>query len=89
MLRPIYTTRFEKDLKKAQKRNKDILKLKEVISKLTKEIKLDSKHKDHKLTGNFIKRRECHITPDWLLIYKIDNGNIIFERLGSHSDLFK
>ncbi len=89
MLKPIYTTRFEKDLKKAQKKNKDILKLKEILSKLTKEIKLDSKHRDHKLTGNFVTRRECHITPDWLLIYKIDNGKIIFERLGSHSDLFK
>jgi len=64
MLKPIYTTRFEKDLKKAQKRNKDILKLKEILSKLTKGTKLDSKHKDHKLTGNFVARRECHITPD-------------------------
>ncbi|VAX29301.1 mRNA interferase YafQ [hydrothermal vent metagenome] len=89
MLKPTYTTRFEKDLKKAQKRNKDITKLKEILSKLTKEIKLDSKHRDHKLIGNFVARRECHITPDWLLIYKIDNEKIVFERLGSHSDLFK
>ena len=46
------------------------------------------KYREHSLIGNFIGRRECHIEPDWLLIYKIDNDNIIFERTGSHSDLF-
>jgi len=46
------------------------------------------KYKDHNLIGNFIGRRECHIEPDWLLIYKIDEDFIIFERTGTHSDLF-
>jgi mRNA interferase YafQ len=89
MLRPIYTNHFEKDLKKSQKQNRDITKLKSVLNSLTNEVKLEPKYKDHKLSGNFMGRRECHIAPDWLLIYKIDSGKIFFERLGSHSDLFK
>lgn len=51
--------------------------------------RLDSTYRDHRLTGNFVGRRECHIEPDWLLIYKLTKTQIIFERMGSHSDLFK
>lgn len=49
---------------------------------------LDKKHRDHELVGNYANRRECHIEPDWLLIYKTDQPNIIFERTGTHADLF-
>lgn len=55
---------------------------------LIKRNPLPAKQKDHKLIGNFKDRRECHIESDWLLIYKIEQDTIIFERTGSHSDLF-
>ncbi len=72
-----------------QKSGKIIDKFKEVASKLVKGIKLERRYKDHKLLGFYKNRRECHIEPDWLLIYKIESEEIIFERMGSHSDLFR
>lgn len=60
-----------------------------VIRKLFKKEKLDVKFKDHKLIGPFKIRRECHIEPDWLLIYRIEGEELILERTGSHSDLFE
>lgn len=85
-----YTKRFEKDLKIMIKRSKNINNLKNIIKKLVNEEPLESKYKDHKLIGNYLGRRECHIEPDWLLIYKIipEENIIIFERTGTHSDLF-
>ena len=82
--------KFRSDLDKAQKQRKNIAELKEVMDKLCKEIPLEPKYKDHPLKGNWIGRRECHLAPDWLLIYQIrdDEKAIYFERLGSHSDLF-
>lgn len=88
MFQPIYTNSFAKDVKLAQKRGKNIEKLKKVIELLVNKEPMLPKYRDHSLIGNFIGRRECHIEPDWLLIYKIDNDDIIFERTGSHSDLF-
>lgn len=85
---PGYTNQFRKDVKLLKKRNKDSEKLQDVLSKLIDGISLPSKFKDHKLVGNYASRRECHIEPDWLLIYKIDKDTIIFERTGTHSDLF-
>ena len=85
---PSYTKQFEKDLKLCKKRNKDIEKLKSIISQLIDQIELPRKNKDHKLIGSYSGRRECHIESDWLLIYKIQNDEIIFERTGTHSDLF-
>ena len=87
-LEPSYTNQFEKDLKLCKKRNKKIDKLKTILSMLIDEIPISVKNKDHKLLENYQGRRECHIEPDWLLIYKIENKNIVFERTGSHSDLF-
>ena len=58
------------------------------MSDLIDEKLLEKRYHDHKLTGNFKDRRECHIEPYWLLIYKIENNRIIFERTGSHSELF-
>lgn len=88
MLKPEYTTKFKKDLKLAKKRNYDIEILKEIINLLCMEIPLPEKNKDHVLYGNWTGYRECHILPDWLLIYQIGNGIIVFERTGTHSDLF-
>ena len=92
MLQPYYSKQFKKDVKKIEKSgNRDIEKLKAVIKTLIEEGQLNPSYKNHKLQGNFKDRRECHITPDWLLIYKIDakEKTIIFERTGSHSDLFE
>lgn len=93
MLRFITANRFEKDYKKMQKQGKNIGNLNDVMEKLIKEEKLHERHRDHGLTDsrNYKNRRECHIEPDWLLIYKIDNKQkvIFFERTGSHSELFR
>lgn len=85
-----YTTQFKKDLKLSKKQGKDIDELFEVVDKLAKGEKLDSKYRDHSLTGNYSGCRECHIEPDWLLIYEIMNEELILMlyRAGSHSDLY-
>jgi len=88
MLTPSYTNQFEKDLFLAKKRNKKIEKLKILMKKLINEDELPIKYKDHPLVGNYAHRRECHIEPDWLLLYKKVGSQIIFERTGTHSDLF-
>jgi mRNA interferase YafQ len=88
MLAPVYTNQFEKDLKRMLRRGKDAEKLKTVISMLVNETSLPQKHRDHALLGNFKARRECHIEPDWLLMYRMSEDKIIFERTGTHSDLF-
>jgi len=88
MLTPGYTTQFEKDIKRMRKRGKDVQKLKRVLSSLIAEEQLVERFKDHPLIGNYNNRRECHIEPDWLLIYKLMGKEIIFERTGTHTDLF-
>lgn len=84
------TSRFVKDLKRVQKRGYDISLLADVIKKLADGEELPQKNKDHALVGDFDGCRECHITPDWLLIYEIDNGELLLylTRTGTHSDLF-
>ena len=84
------TSRFVKDLKRVHKRGYDISLLADVIKKLADGEELPQKNKDHALVGDFDGCRECHITPDWLLIYEIDNGELILylTRTGTHSDLF-
>lgn len=89
MLAPTYTKRFEKDLKLMIKRGCNIESIKTIIRSLIAEIPPERRHRDHLLIGNFKDRRECHVEPDWLLIYRIDGEKIIFERTGTHSDLFK
>lgn len=88
-MKPTYTNRFFKDYELAKRRGLNIERLKEVINKLVRKEPLDSKFKDHSLLGNYANRRECHIEPDWLFIYKVSEQEIIFERTGSHSDLFR
>ena len=89
MLTPIYSRQFERDLKRMKKRRKKIEKLKIILRSLIEEEELDPIHRDHKLIGNWLGRRECHVESDRLLIYKIDDDRITFERTGSHSDLFR
>ena len=85
---PVYTKQFEKDLKRCLKRNKRMEKYKLVAEALIEGQELDPIHRDHKLIGNFVGRRECHLESDWLLIYKLSEDRIVFERMGSYSDLF-
>lgn len=84
------TTKFQKDLKRVQRRGYDISLLTDIIKKLAKGEVLPEKNKDHNLTGNYIGCRECHITPDWLLIYEISDRDLFLylTRTGTHSDLF-
>ena len=89
MRTPNYTTQFERDLRLLQRRGKDIEKLKQVLTALINEEPLAERYRDHPLKGNYKNRRECHLEPDWLLIYKLNDDEIIFERTGAHSDLFE
>ena len=85
-----YQSKFKKDFKRIQKRGYDIKLLQEVITILASRKQLPGKYKDHALSGDYAGTRECHITTDWLLIYEIDNDELILilMRTGSHSDLF-
>ena len=89
MRTPSYTTQFERDLRLLQRRGKDIEKLKAVLAALIDEEPLAERYRDHRLKGNYKSRREFHLEPDWLLIYKLNDDEIIFERTGRHSDLFE
>ncbi len=84
------SAKFQKDLKRMQKRGYDMSLLTEILKLLASGESLPAKNKDHNLSGNFAGCRECHITPDWLLIYEISNGELILylTRTGTHSDLF-
>lgn len=90
MLDLVMTTQFRKDLKRINKRGKDLSLLKDVLQTLREEQALEEKYSDHALTGNYIGFRECHIQPDWLLVYAISKEELILtaSRTGSHSDLF-
>jgi len=84
------STQFKKDFKLMKKRNKDLKKLNEVISILAKGEKLPQKYRDHALEGSLENLRECHIEPDWLLMYRINNQKLYLylARTGTHCDLF-
>lgn len=90
---PIYdisfSNTFNKDLKRIKKRGYDLALMSVVVAKLQAGEALDAKYKDHSLTGNWKGYRECHILPDWLLIYRIDNDMLmlVLSRTGTHSDL--
>ena len=87
----MYTTQFKKDYKLAKRRGLNIQLLQEVIKRLAAGEALDESYKDHALTGKWVNYRECHIQPDWLLIYHIDKDILVLtiSRTGTHSDLFK
>lgn len=85
------TTQFKKDVKLAGKRGKDLEKLKAVLDLLIAGDELPAQYKDHPLRGNFAGSRDCHIEPDWLLIYTLtkNGAHVRLERTGTHSDLFR
>ena len=85
-----YTTKFKKDIKLIQRQGKNLDKLFAVIELLADARELDIKYKDHELSGNYAGFRECHIEPDWLLIYQYEDNklNLLLVATGSHSNLF-
>lgn len=90
MLDIFYSTKIKKDLKLLKKRNYDLKKFNDVIDILRENKPLPPQYLDHQLSGNYAGFRECHIEPDWLLIYRIENNTLtlVLLRTGTHSDLF-
>ena len=86
-----FTNQFKKDIKLAKKQNKDLNKLFDVVNILAEGGILEAKYRDHDLSGEYKGTRECHVEPDWLLVYEIQNDVLvlILYRLGIHSELFK
>lgn len=89
MLTIKYHTLFKKDFKRIKKRGYDISRLEKIVELLANEVPLPEQFKDHNLSGNYNGFRECHIAPDWLLIYQVNNNELVLvlSRTGSHSDL--
>jgi mRNA interferase YafQ len=83
------TSQFKKDVKRLQKRGKDMAMLKDIIFILASNQSLEAKYRDHALIGNYYGTRECHINPDWLLIYRMSDDDLVLIRTGSHADLFE
>jgi len=85
------TSQFKKDVKRAEKRGKELAKLKATLELLIDGKPLPAELKDHPLRGDFAGSRDCHIEPDWLLIYTLteNDAHVRFERTGTHSDLFR
>ncbi len=80
---------FTRDVKRMRKRGKNLNKLKIIVSKLAQDEPLEPRHKDHALSNNWRDSRDCHIEPDWILIYTVDEESLRLERTGTHSDLFR
>lgn len=91
MLTAERTQQFKRDVRRMEKRGKNLRKLRDVILMLINEEPLAKRHIDHALKGDYKGQRECHVEPDWLLIYYLvkNEGMIVFTRTGTHSDLFK
>lgn len=89
MLEISFTGQFKKDYKTCKKRGYNIKLLQDIIDTLAIPNELPIKNKDHNLSGSFVNKRECHIMPDWLLIYQIEGNQLVLYRTGTHSDLFK
>jgi len=85
----IQTSQFKRDIKRLKKRGKDLEKLGEVVRLLASDTPLEEKHRDHALIGRWVGSRDCHIEPDWILIYRNEPESLYLERSGSHNDLFK
>jgi len=88
MLKIVYTTAFKKSYKRALKQGKNITKIDNILHHLAHQIPLDQKFRDHKLSGDCIGKRECHIEPNWLLIYEVNDEELVLHQTGSHSELF-
>ena len=89
MKRLSQTNQFAKDVKRLRKRGKDLEKLKAVVKALAVGEPLHPKHRDHPLRGVWKNCRDCHVEPDWVLIYSVDADSLRLERTGTHSDLFE
>lgn len=89
-LKLVPTSQFKKDYKRAKKRGLDMAELQTVLDKLCVEEPLEERYHDHALSGDYLGFRECHVRPDWLLVYAVDKGKLILtaSRTGTHSDLF-
>ena len=88
MKTPVYTRQFEKDVKRCQKRGNDFDKFIIIMGLLLASEPLPGRCRPHLLSGNFSGFTECHIAPDWLLIYLEDSNRVVFQRMGTHADLF-
>ena len=90
MLDIVLSNQFKKDLKLIKKRKYNIELLEKIVDKLAKEETIPKKYRDHELTGNYKGFRECHIEPDWLLVYRVNNNELFLflSRTGTHSDIF-
>ena len=88
MLTICYLNRFRRDIKRMQKRGTDVTLLKELLECLVHKVTPPLKFRCHKLVGNWADRYECHLAPDWLIIYSVTDTELILERTGTHSDLF-
>ena len=84
----IAQAQFRRDVKLAEKRGQDLARLRELIEVLASGGALPARYKDHSLAGNWKHHRDCHIEPDWLLIYKVDGNDLHLVRTGTHSDIF-
>ena len=84
----VRSTAFKKDIKRAEKRGKDVAKLKVIILLLLEDKPLETRHRDHPLKGDWIGYRDLHIEPDWLLLYRVAETELMLARTGTHSDLF-
>lgn len=83
------STRFRRDLKRSKRRGHDLNRLAAVIDVLAGDGTLPARYRDHALTGDWIGTRECHIAPDWLLIYELTDDKLVLQRTGTHADLFE
>jgi mRNA interferase YafQ len=83
------TKQFSRDVKRMRKRGKDLAKLRGVVRTLAAGKPLHTRHRDHALVGHWQPSRDCHVEPDWILIYTTDAESLRLERTGTHSDLFK
>jgi mRNA interferase YafQ len=89
MRRVSQTTQFAHDVRRMRKRGKDLTKLQDVVRRLAAGIPLDPKHRDHPLVGRWRPSRDCHVEPDWILVYTADDRSVRLERTGTHADLFR
>ena len=88
-LEAVPTTKFKRDVERQKKRGKDMAKLQAIIESLCQHRRLGPRHKDHPLGGEWEGYRDCHIEPDWLLIYLQEADKLLLARTGTHSDLFR
>ena len=86
---PVWSSRFQRDIRKAEKRGKDVRKLKSALALLVEQAPLPAGYKDHSLKGDWKGWRDLHIEPDWLLLYRIEGDELQLARTGTHSDRFK